>query len=64
MVIKDGAKMSKSLGNVVSPEEIIGKYGADTASCLLCLPHRPKENLRGATRALKVPSASWAGYGV
>ena len=31
MVIKDGAKMSKSLGNVVSPEEIIGKFGADTA---------------------------------
>jgi leucyl-tRNA synthetase len=29
MVIKDGAKMSKSKGNVVSPDEMIGKFGAD-----------------------------------
>ncbi len=37
MVIKDGAKMSKSLGNVVSPAEIIEKYGADTARAVYSL---------------------------
>ncbi len=31
MVIKDGAKMSKSLGNVVSPDEMIARHGADAA---------------------------------
>ncbi len=31
MVLKDGAKMSKSLGNTVDPDSIISKYGADTA---------------------------------
>jgi leucyl-tRNA synthetase len=31
MVLKDGAKMSKSVGNTVDPGQIISKYGADTA---------------------------------
>jgi leucyl-tRNA synthetase len=31
MVIKDGAKMSKSLGNIVTPDEMVERYGADAA---------------------------------
>ncbi len=31
MVIKDGAKMSKSLGNIVSPDEMVARFGADAA---------------------------------
>ncbi|MCE9624138.1 MAG: leucine--tRNA ligase [Deltaproteobacteria bacterium] len=42
MVIKDGAKMSKSKGNVVDPEYLIDKYGADTAR-LFCLFAAPPE---------------------
>ena len=44
MVIKDGAKMSKSKGNVVSPEEIIAKYGADTARLFILFAAPPERD--------------------
>ena len=45
MVIKDGAKMSKSIGNVVSPAEIIEKYGADTARLFILFAAPPEREL-------------------
>ena len=42
MVIKDGAKMSKSKGNVVDPDALIQKYGADTVR-LFCLFASPPD---------------------
>ncbi len=45
MVLKDGKKMSKSLGNVVSPEEIIKKYGADTARLFILFASPPEKEL-------------------
>ncbi|NLP18820.1 MAG: leucine--tRNA ligase [Firmicutes bacterium] len=45
MVIKDGHKMSKSKGNVVTPEEIIGKYGADTARLFTLFASPPERDL-------------------
>ena len=45
MVNKDGKKMSKSIGNVVSPEEIMGKYGADTARLFILFAAPPEREL-------------------
>ena len=45
MVLKDGTKMSKSKGNVVSPEEIIKKYGADTARLFILFASPPEKEL-------------------
>ena len=53
MVLKDGAKMSKSLGNVVSPEEIIGKYGADTARMFILFASPPEKDLEWSDQGVE-----------
>ncbi len=45
MVIKDGAKMSKSKGNVVDPNALIDKYGADTARLFSLFAAPPEKDL-------------------
>ncbi|MDK2090608.1 leucine--tRNA ligase [Aliarcobacter butzleri] len=45
MVLKDGAKMSKSKGNVVDPDLIIDKYGADTARLFILFAAPPTKEL-------------------
>lgn len=53
MVLKDGTKMSKSLGNVVSPEEIINKYGADTARLFILFAAPPERDLEWSDTAVE-----------
>ncbi len=45
MVIKDGSKMSKSKGNVVDPDLMIGKYGADTVRVFILFAAPPEKDL-------------------
>jgi len=45
MVLNDGVKMSKSLGNVVDPQQIIEKYGADTVRLFIIFAAPPEQSL-------------------
>jgi leucyl-tRNA synthetase len=45
MVIKDGAKMSKSMGNVVDPTEIVNRFGADTVRLFILFAAPPQNDL-------------------
>jgi leucyl-tRNA synthetase len=45
MVLKDGAKMSKNKGNVVDPQELISKFGADTVRLFMMFAAPPEQSL-------------------
>lgn len=60
MVLKDGAKMSKSKGNTVNPQDLITRYGADTVRLFVMFAAPPEQSLEwsdagveGAYRFLK-----------
>ncbi len=64
MVIKDGAKMSKSKGNVVDPDFILTKYGADTARLFSLFAAPPERDLdwsdQGVEGAYRFLHRIWA----
>lgn len=53
MVLKDGAKMSKSKGNVVTPNSLIKKYGADTARLFVTFAAPPEQSIEWSDSAVE-----------
>jgi leucyl-tRNA synthetase len=53
MVLKDGAKMSKSKGNTVDPQALIDQYGADTARLFMMFAAPPEQSLEWSDKAVE-----------
>ena len=53
MVLKDGAKMSKSKGNVVDPKDILDEYGADTARLFILFASPPEKDLEWSDKGVE-----------
>jgi leucyl-tRNA synthetase len=53
MVLKDGQKMSKSVGNVVDPNHLIRTYGADTARLFVMFAAPPEQSLEWSDTAVE-----------
>lgn len=53
MVLKDGAKMSKSKGNTVDPQALIDEYGADTARLFMMFAAPPEQSLEWSDKAVE-----------
>ncbi len=53
MVIRDGRKMSKHLGNVVDPDELIESFGADTVRMAVLWAARPQKSLNWSDSAVQ-----------
>lgn len=66
MIIKDGAKMSKSKGNVVSPDHLIQKYGTDTMRLYILFIGPPEKDAewsdRGVEGAFRFLNRLWRLY--